>query len=179
MQAVIWSTPFILHQTDAFAQNLNGLFMLIGSCYFYFASWFFFILFFAKEVLQLWWFFFCLFFDMTNSFQGGSMVKNLPADPADARVRSLRWEDPLKEEMATHTSIPAWRIPWTKEPGELQTMRSQRVKSDATNRVYVCMHACTHTHTHTYTSWFAICVFFWLFSRNCCCESITYWTLSD
>ena len=63
-QAVISSTPCILHQTDAFTQNLNGLFMLIASCYFYFASWFFLILFFAKEILQLWWFFFCLFFEV-------------------------------------------------------------------------------------------------------------------
>ena len=42
-------------------------------------------------------------------------------------VRTLVWEDPLEEEMATHSSILAWRIPWTEESGGLQSMRSQRV----------------------------------------------------
>ena len=46
------------------------------------------------------------------------------------QVRSLGQEDPLKEEMATNSSILAWRIPWTEEPGELQSMRSQRVRHD-------------------------------------------------
>ena len=49
------------------------------------------------------------------------MVKNLPA-VWETQVRSLGWEDPLEEEMATHLSILAWRIPWTEEPGELQSM---------------------------------------------------------
>ena len=44
----------------------------------------------------------------------------------DIRVRSLGWEDPLKKEMATHSSILAWRIPWTEEPGRLQSMASHR-----------------------------------------------------
>ena len=43
-------------------------------------------------------------------------------------VQFLGWEDPLEEEMATHSSIPAWRIPWTEEPGGLQSMGSQRVR---------------------------------------------------
>ena len=43
-------------------------------------------------------------------------------------VRSLSQEDPLEEGMATHSSILAWRIPWTEEPGGLQSMRSQSVK---------------------------------------------------
>ena len=43
------------------------------------------------------------------------------------RVQSLGWEDPLEEDMATHSSILAWRIPWTEEPGGLQSMGSQRV----------------------------------------------------
>ena len=47
-------------------------------------------------------------------------------------VRSLGWEDPLEEEMATHSSILAWRIPWTEEPGRLQTTGSQ---SDTTERL--------------------------------------------
>ena len=47
------------------------------------------------------------------------MVKNLPA-MQETWVRSLGWEDSLEKEMATHTSISAWRIPWTEEPGGLQ-----------------------------------------------------------
>ena len=45
-------------------------------------------------------------------------------------VQSLGWEDPLEKEMATHTSILAWEIPWTKEPGELQFMGLQKVRRD-------------------------------------------------
>ena len=57
------------------------------------------------------------------------MVKNLPA-MQETRVRSLGWEDPLEKEMATHSSIPAWRIPWTEEPGGLQSKELQRVRHD-------------------------------------------------
>ena len=56
-------------------------------------------------------------------------VKNLPA-VQETRIRSLSWEDPLEKEMATHSSILAWRISWTEEPGRLQSMRSQRVGHD-------------------------------------------------
>ena len=45
-------------------------------------------------------------------------------------VRSLGWEDPLEKEMATHSSTLAWKIPWTEEPGRLQSMGSQRVGHD-------------------------------------------------
>ena len=45
-------------------------------------------------------------------------------------VRSLVWEDPLEKEMAIHSSILAWRIPWTEEPGGLQSIVSQRVRHD-------------------------------------------------
>ena len=48
----------------------------------------------------------------------------------ETQVRSLGWEDPLEKEMATHSSILAWRIPWTEEPGGLQSMGSQRVGHD-------------------------------------------------
>ena len=57
------------------------------------------------------------------------MVKNLPA-VQETWVRSLGWEDPLEKEMATHSSIIAWEISWTDEPGELQSMGSQRVGHD-------------------------------------------------
>ena len=53
-------------------------------------------------------------------------VKNLPATQ-ETWVRSLGWEDPPEEGMATHSSILAWRIPWTEEPGGLQSMGLQRV----------------------------------------------------
>ena len=57
------------------------------------------------------------------------MVKNLPAN-ALRWVQSLGWEDPLEEEMATHSGILAWEIPWTEEPGGLQSVGSQRVTHD-------------------------------------------------
>ena len=52
------------------------------------------------------------------------MVKNLPA-VQNTQVRSLGWEAPLEKEMATHSSVLAWRIPWTEEPRELQSVGSQ------------------------------------------------------
>ena len=55
------------------------------------------------------------------------MVKCLPA-MQETWVRSLGWEDPLEEEMATHSSTLAWKISWTEEPGRLQSMGSQRVR---------------------------------------------------
>ena len=65
-------------------------------------------------------------------FQGGSAVKNLPAmqEMHEMQVQSLGWEDPLEEKMATHSSILAWRIPWTEEPGGLLSIRSHRVRHD-------------------------------------------------
>ena len=50
------------------------------------------------------------------------MVKNVPVNAGD-----LGWEDPLEKGMATHSSILAWRIPWTEEPGKLQSMGSQEL----------------------------------------------------
>ena len=57
------------------------------------------------------------------------MEKNLPA-MQETWDQSLGWEDLLEEGMATHFSILAWRIPWTEEPGGLQSMESQRVRHD-------------------------------------------------
>ena len=51
-------------------------------------------------------------------------------DTQEMQVQSLGQEDPLGEEMATHSSILAWEIPWTEEPGRLQSMGSQRVRHD-------------------------------------------------
>ena len=63
---------------------------------------------------------------MLPSFTGGSVVKNLPA-MQEMVVQSLGQEDSLEKEMATHSNIIAWEIPWTEEPGRLPSMGSQRV----------------------------------------------------
>ena len=57
------------------------------------------------------------------------LVKNPPA-MWETWVQSLGWEDPLEKGMATHSSILAWRITWTEEPGRLQSIGSQRVRHD-------------------------------------------------
>ena len=62
------------------------------------------------------------------------MVKNLPA-MLETQVRSLGWEDPLEEGMATYSSMLVWRIPWTEEPGEL--IVPGVTKSDVTEHTHV------------------------------------------
>ena len=87
--------------------------------------------------LSLSFFFFCrVIFHSSNipleysiSFSCGSVVKNPPVKQ-EMWVWPLGQEDPLKKEMATHSSILAWRIPWTEEPGGLQSKRSQRAGHD-------------------------------------------------
>ena len=66
------------------------------------------------------------------NFPGGSGVKNLPAmqEPQEMRVRSLGQEVLLEEGMASHSTILAWRIPWTEKPGGLHSIGSQRVRHD-------------------------------------------------
>ena len=66
----------------------------------------------------------------------GSSIKNPPA-MQEPQVQSLAQEDPLEKEMAIHSSILAWEIPWTEEPGGLQSMGSQRVRHD-----WATEHAC-------------------------------------
>ena len=66
---------------------------------------------------------------LNNNFAVAQMVRNLPA-LWETLVQSVVQEDPLEEEMATHSSILAWRIPRTEEPGGLQSMGSQRVRHD-------------------------------------------------
>ena len=69
----------------------------------------------------------CIILSYSNKGNpGGSVVKNLPAKQ-ETRVWSLGQEDPLEKEMVTLSSILAWKIPWTEEPGRLQPMRSLRV----------------------------------------------------
>ena len=70
-----------------------------------------------KELPSLW------------DFPVAQMAKNLPAMQG-TQVQSLGQEDPLDKRMATHSNILAWRIPWTEEPGGLQSMGSQRVGHD-------------------------------------------------
>ena len=76
-----------------------------------------------------------VYFTEDNITQAGwpgnlaQMVKNLPA-MQETQICSLDQEDPLEEDMATHSSILAWRIPWTKDPGRLQFIGLQRVRHD-------------------------------------------------
>ena len=67
--------------------------------------------------------------DNSRASPGGSAVKNLPymQEPQVTKVQFLGWEDPLEEDITIHSCILAWRILWTEEPGELQSMGSQRV----------------------------------------------------
>ena len=66
-------------------------------------------------------------------FSGDSVLKNLPAKQ-ELQVQSLGWEDPLEKETATRSSILAWEIQRTEEPGGLQSMESQRVGYDLVNK---------------------------------------------
>ena len=76
-------------------------------------------------------FFFNLYIPYLRGFPGGSVLETW--------VRSLVREDPLEKEMATHSTILPWRIPWTKEPGRLQSTGSQRVGHDLANKQQQCI----------------------------------------
>ena len=67
-----------------------------------------------------------------RGFPGGSLVKNAPANAGDAGLTPGQ-EDPLEKENATHSSILAWRIPWTDEPGGLWSMGSQKIQTQPSN----------------------------------------------
>ena len=62
----------------------------------------------------------------TSDFLEAQTVKRL-STMRETQVRALGWEDPLEKKMATHSSTIAWKIPWTEEPGRLQSIGSQRV----------------------------------------------------
>ena len=66
---------------------------------------------------------------LTGAFLVAQMVKNLPV-MQQTQVQSLGQENPVEKGMATHSSILAWRIPWTKEPGGIQSMGLQRIRND-------------------------------------------------
>ena len=76
-------------------------------------------------------------------FHGGSDGKE-SASVQETRVQSLGWEDPLEKGMATHSSILAWRIPWTEEPGRLQStgLQHNRVTNSFPFFTYVYMYEC-------------------------------------
>ena len=69
---------------------------------------------------------------MQMGFPGGASGNEaaLQCRRHEMQVQSLGWEDPLEKEMASHSSILAWRIPWTEEPGGLQSIGSQKVRLD-------------------------------------------------
>ena len=73
------------------------------------------------------------YYSLLWGFPGGSVVKNLPTMP-QMQAGSLGQEDPLEKEMATHSNILAWEIPWTEEPGGLQSMGWQRVGHNLTTK---------------------------------------------
>ena len=70
-----------------------------------------------------------------GAFKVVLVVKN-PLPVQEGSVLSLGWEEPLEEGMATHSSILAWRIPWTEEPGGQQSTGSQRDTTEATARTH-------------------------------------------
>ena len=74
----------------------------------------------------------CTYLHVSRGFQVALGVKDPPANAGDIRDTGVfpGRGDPLEEGMATHSSILAWRIPWTEEPGRLQSMGSQRVRHD-------------------------------------------------
>ena len=79
-------------------------------------------------------------------FPGGAAVKSLPASTGD--VGSIpELGRALEKEMVAHSSLLAWEIPWTEEPGRLQPMESQRVRHDCA-RTHARTHTRTHAHTH-------------------------------
>ena len=84
------------------------------------------------------------------------MVKRL-STMRETQVQSLGWEDPLEKEMAIHSSTIAWKIPWTEEPGRLQSMGSQRVGHDGA----------TSLHLHNKEGWIQVKV-----GRECAATQI-------
>ena len=95
------------------------------------------------------------YFLLNIGFPSGSVIRIHPPmqETQEMRVWSLSWEDPLEKEMATHSSILAWRIPWILQEPEGCSPWGHR-ESDATE------HAHTHTHTHTHRADLQCCVSF-------------------
>ena len=113
----------------------------------------------------------CKELDMTEWLSLTSqMVRNLPA-MQKIRVQSLGQKDPPRKGMATHSSILAWRIPWTEETGGLQSLGPHRIRHNWV----------THTHTHTHRGIINFYHWFWTtFGRtrlSHLLEQFTFWSL--
>ena len=80
----------------------------------------------------------------SSLWPGGAVVKNPPV-MQETQVWSLGWKDPLGKEMSTHSSMLAWKIPWTEEPDRLQSMEVQRV--DTPEQLSTTEQLWPHTHT--------------------------------
>ena len=98
------------------------------------------------------------------------MIKNLPA-MQDTWVWSLSREDPLEQDMATHSSILTWRIPWTEEPGRLLSMGAQRIGDDwMTNTISLSLQKQTISNSNLLTCTVII------FSYYCICLLLIYFS---
>ena len=86
------------------------------------------------------------------------MVKNLPA-MQEIQAQSLGWEDPLEKEMATHSSVLAWRIPWTEEPVRPQSW-GHRVRHDWATNTYLVLGTVFFPHSYYNKPWYAPNSFF-------------------
>ena len=121
---VIWFSWFFYWTLIVFPAYFSG-------AYWWKRMWIYYVKILAFKIIDVIKIILC-FIHPSMGFPSGSVVKNLPTVPKmqETQVQSLSWEDPLEEGMATHSSILAWRIPWTEEPGGLQSMGSQRVRHD-------------------------------------------------
>ena len=91
----------------------------------------------------------------------------------ETRAWSLGQEDPLEKEMSTHSRTLAWKIPWTEEPGRLQSMGPQRVRHDWATELNWTEGIITHTHIHT-CIWMYTCEWVCMCIHLCACM-YTYW----
>ena len=99
------------------------------------------------------------------------MAQKVNSQPAmwETQIGSLGREDCLEKEMVTHSSILAWKIPWTEESGGLQSMGPKELDTTEhlTKYIYIYIHTYIHTHTHTHTDTFVtymcVCVCIYLF----------------
>ena len=98
-----------------------------------------------------------LFLLFGRDFPRGSDGKESASNAGKTQIWSLVREDSLQEGMSTHSSILAWRIPWTEETGRLQSMGLQRVRHDWATHT----HTHTHIHTHTRTHFLAVPFSMW------------------
>ena len=121
----------------------------------------------------------CLTFHVyIRGFPGGTRGKESACQcrrHKETWVWSLGWEDLLEKEVTTHSSIPAWRIPWTEEPGGLQFMGSQRVGHDWSDWASKYIHSdpvyfnC-YTELHYRNKLQSIFFFFFIICFPCCCQ---------